>query len=411
MTIPQLHAANEGLAALTSGAILSPFTRLRRLLEGIAPGRMPAIDLSLGEPRETMPGFVADKLTEAAGLYAKYPPIRGSDALRQGIADFLVRRYRLTTPIDIATEILPLNGSREGLFSACLPAAGRKALPLGVRPAVLLCNPYYQAYIGAALAVNAEPVYLNATAATGHLPDLDAIAGDTALLERTIALYLCSPANPQGAVATTAYIRRALGLARRYDFMLFFDECYSEIYSAEPPTGGLEVAAATPERFANLVVFNSLSKRSNLPGLRSGFCAGDGAFLECLAEIRNLIAPQMPGPTQHASAAVWADEQHVAVNRAAYSAKFDVCDRILGGRFGYQRPAGGFFLWLDVAQFGGGGNAAVTLWQRSGVKVIPGNFLAQTAGNGINPGDDYVRVALVQDLATVEEALRRMVAL
>lgn len=411
MTDMPLQPSNSGLAALASGAILSPFTRLRRLLEGILPGQTPAIDLSLGEPREMMPGFIADKLTEAAALYAKYPPIRGSDELRQAIADFLARRYRLTTPIDIATEILPLNGSREGLFTACLPAAGRKSLSPGVRPAVLLCNPYYQAYIGAALAVNAEPVYLNATAQTGHLPGLDAIENDAVLLDRTIAFYLCSPANPQGAVASPAYIRRALDLARRHGFMLFLDECYSEIYSTVPPAGGLEVAASTPERFANLVVFNSLSKRSNLPGLRSGFCAGDPAFLESLAEIRNLIAPQMPGPTQHASAAVWTEEQHAAVNRAAYKAKFDVCDRILGTRFGYLRPAGGFFLWLDMAHFGGGSNAAVTLWQQTGVKVVPGNFLAQTAGNGINPGDNYVRVALVQSPAVVEEALRRMVAL
>ena len=410
-TLPDPVPPNAGLAALTSGAILSPFTRLRRLLDGNAPGHVRPIDLTLGEPSETMPPFIVDKLREAEALYAKYPPIRGSDELRSAIGDFLVRRYRLPTPMDIATEIIPTNGSREGLFTACLPAAGRKQLAPGTRAAVLLCNPYYQAYIGAALAVNAEPVYLNATAATGHLPDLDAIESDTALLDRAIAFYLCSPANPQGAVASRAYIARALELARRHDFMLFFDECYSEIYWNEPPTGGLEVAAATPERFANIVVFNSLSKRSNLPGLRSGFCAGDATFLDQLAEIRNSIAPQVPGPTQHASAAVWAEEQHASANRAAYRAKFDLCDEILAGKFGYRRPAGGFFLWLDMRQFGGGGNAAVTLWQRTGVKVIPGCFLAQTAKDGINPGDDYVRVALVQDLKTLRDALERMVAL
>jgi N-succinyldiaminopimelate aminotransferase len=402
---------NVGLAALTSGAILSPFTRLRRLLDGIEPGRTPAIDLTLGEPRETMPGFIVDKLREAQALYAKYPPIRGSDELRGAIADFLNRRYRLSSPVNAATEIIPTNGSREGLFTACLPAAGRKQLPPGIQPAVLLCNPYYQAYIGAALVVNAQAVYLNATRETGHLPDLEAIASDTELLDRTIAFYLCSPANPQGAVASPAYIARALDLARRHDFMLFLDECYSEIYSTTPPTGGLEVAAETPERFANLVVFNSLSKRSNLPGLRSGFCAGDATFLESLAEIRNSIAPQVPGPTQHASAAVWAEEQHASANRAAYRAKFDLCDEMLAGRFGYRRPAGGFFLWLDMAQFGGGSNATVTLWQRTGVKVLPGCFLAQTAKGGINPGKNYVRVALVQDLTMLKDALGRMIEL
>jgi aspartate/methionine/tyrosine aminotransferase len=279
------------------------------------------------------------------------------------------------------------------------------------RPAVLIVNPYYQAYIGAALATGAEPVYLDATEENGFLPDLEALAADEALLSRTVAFYLCSPANPQGAVASPAYIARALEIARTYDFMLFFDECYSEIYGGEPPPGGLEVAAASGERFRNLVVFNSLSKRSNLPGLRSGFCAGDATFMETFFEVRNLVGPQMPGPTQHVSAAVWAQEQHVAANRQAYRAKFDVCDEVLGSRFGYRRPAGGFFLWLDMSQFGGGSDAAVTLWKRLGVKVIPGAYLAQAGRDGTNPGARYVRVALVQDAATIREALERIVCI
>ena len=270
--------APSGLAALASGAVLSPFTRLRNLLADIPAGHAKPIDLTLGEPRETMPGFISDKIREAEALFAKYPPIKGSDALRAAIAEWLDRRFNLAGAgrVDAAREVLPSNGSREGLFYAAFPAVGRKA---GIeRPAILICNPYYQAYIGAALATGAEPVYLDATAATGHLPNLDEIADDIALLDRTAAFYLCSPANPQGAVASREYIARALGLARRHDFMLFLDECYSEIYAAEPPIGGLEVAAATPERFRNLVVFNSLSKRSNLPGLRSGFAAGDADF-------------------------------------------------------------------------------------------------------------------------------------
>lgn len=171
------------------------------------------------------------------------------------------------------------------------------------------------------------------------------------------------------------------------------------------------MAATTRERFRNLVVFNSLSKRSNLPGLRSGFLAGDGDFLETLAEIRNMVAPQMPGPVQHASAAVWADDAHVVRIREAYRAKFDVCDRVLGNRFGYRRPEGGFFLWLDVKQFGGAEAATLTLWKREGVRVIPGAYLAEADRSGINPGDDYIRVALVQDPATIQQALERMVQL
>ncbi len=397
----------SGLAALSNGAVLSPFTQLRRLLDGIASGHEKAIELTVGEPREAMPPFVIERLIEASADYAKYPPMRGTRELRAAIAEWTGKRYGAAATLDPEREVLALNGSREGLFLAALPAAGRKRV--AGRPAVLMCNPYYTAYIGGALAVDAEPVFLNATAATGHLPDLDALAADTGLLDRTVALYLCSPANPQGAVASEAYIAHALALARAHDFMLFFDECYSEIYTDRPPPGALQVAAATPDRFGNLVVFNSLSKRSNLPGLRSGFCAGDATFLETFAEIRNLVGPQVPGPAQHASAAAWREEAHVIANRAAYAAKFEVCDRVLAGRYGYRRPAGGFFLWLDVSNFGGGGDATVTLWKRAGVKVIPGAFLAQAGRDGTNPGSDYVRLALVHDAATVKEALERFV--
>lgn len=396
------------LAALADGTILSPFSRLRTLLDGVPPGHQRPIDLTLGEPRETMPAFVGAKLAEAEALLAKYPPIRGSDELRGAIADWLGRRYGLEGDVDPAREILPCNGSREGLFYAAFPAVAAKQ-PGGRRPAILMCNPYYQAYLGAALAAGAEPVFLDATEATGHLPDLDALEADEGLLARTAALYLCSPVNPQGAVADEAYIARALGLARAYDFLVFFDECYSEIYCGAPPPGALKVAAKTPERFRNLVVFNSLSKRSNLPGLRSGFMAGDGAFLARLFEVRNLVAPQMPGPVQHVSAAVWADEAHVAANRQAYAAKYDVADAVVGTRFGYRRPPGGFFLWLDMSHIGNGEHAALTLWKRFGVKVIPGAYLAQAGPRRTNPGATYVRVALVHDAETVREALERFV--
>jgi N-succinyldiaminopimelate aminotransferase len=393
---------------LTSGAIQSPFSQLRSLVAGIPAGNAKPIELTIGEPREAMPDFIAKVLAESVALYGKYPPIRGTEDVRVSISEWLARRYRLAQQVDPEREILLLSGSREGLFFACLPAVGRK--DVDGRPAILMCNPYYSAYVAGAAAVGAEPVYLNATRATGFLPDLDDLAGDKALLRRTAALFICSPANPQGAVASRSYILKAIELARRYDFMLFLDECYSEIYTGEAPVGGLEVAAHTSARFANLVVFNSLSKRSNLPGLRSGFCAGDSAFIEAYAEIRNMCAPTVPLPTQLASAAVWRDEAHVERSRAAYAEKFAIADNILAGRFGYARPAGGFCLWLDMSQFGGGVHAAVTLWQDAGVKVIPGSFLAQSGRDGTNPGADYVRVAMVQDPATIREALERMIA-
>jgi N-succinyldiaminopimelate aminotransferase len=394
--------------SLTSGAIRSPFTQLRALLAGIDPAAAPAIDLTIGEPREAMPAFIADKLAEAFALYGKYPPIRGSDALRLAISGWLSRRYEIPGGVDPAREILALNGSREGLFLACAPAVGRKAI--AGRPAILMCNPFYSAYVAGALAVGAEAVMLNATKATNFLPDLDALACDESLLAQTAALFICSPANPQGAVADRGYVANALALARAHDFMLFVDECYSEIYTEAAPVGALEVAATTAERFQNLVVFNSLSKRSNLPGLRSGFCAGDAGFLEAYAEMRNMCAPTVPGPIQFASAAAWSDESHVDAARSAYRSKFAISDSTLGDRYGYRRPPGGFCLWLDMSQFGGGSDAAVTLWKQAAVKVIPGSFLALTGQDGSNPGADYVRVALVQDPATIREALERTIS-
>ncbi len=399
----------SGLEAMVRGEIISPFTKLRRLLDGVAPGHERPIEMTAGDPRETMPGFVMDRMVEAKALLGTYPVTRGGDDLRRTLGTWIERRYGIAGMIDPLKDVIVLNGSREGLFYAILPAVGRKRV--NGKPVVLLPNPYYHAYLGSVSAVNAEPVFLDATDETGHLPDLDALARQPDVLERTVAFYLCSPANPQGAVAKPDYIRRALALARQYDFMLFFDECYSEIYTGEAPTGGLEVAATTPEKFKNIVVFNSLSKRSNLPGLRSGFVAGDPDFLETLAEIRNLTGPQMPGVIQQASIAVWSEEQHVASIRQAYRAKFDICDEILTGRMGYRRPAGGFFLWLDVSHLGGGVEGTVTLWKRAGVKVVPGAYLAQPNREGINPGERYVRVALVHPPATIREALQRVVSL
>lgn len=394
------------LAALADGTILSPFTRLRHLLDGVTPGHERTIDLTLGEPRETMPSFVTAKIAEAEALFAKYPPIRGSDELRGAIGDWIGRRYNLAGVVDPASEILPCNGSREGLFYAAFAAVGRKA---GAgRPAVLMCNPFYQAYLGGALASGAEPVFLDATEATGHLPDLDALEADTQLLSRTAALYLCSPANPQGAVASQAYIARALALARAYDFLLFFDECYSEIYSGAPPAGGLEVAAKTLERFRNIVVFNSLSKRSNLPGLRCGFAAGDEKFISAYAELRNVSAPQVPEPLQEVAIAAYSDEYHVEDTRKLYREKFDLADKLLSKRFNHKRPEGGFFLWLDVTEFGDDESAAKMLFRDAGLRVVPGSYLARTGSDGKNPGAGYIRVALVDDIKITEQALQRL---
>ena len=389
-----------------SGAIHSPFARLRKLLDGIEPGAR-AIDLSIGEPKHSQPAFLMEALNGANAGYGKYPPINGTSELRTAIANWLDRRYELGGKIDAERHVHPLNGSREGLFSVVFPAIDRRAKL--DRPAVLIPNPFYQAYLAATLAGGAEPIFLDAHEATGFLPDLDALAKRADVLSRTVAFYLCSPANPQGAVADAAYLRRAIELARKHDFLLLCDECYSEIYCDRPPVGALEVALRSTGSLANVLVFNSLSKRSSVPGLRSGFCAGDASFLARFSQFRNVAAPQLPLPVQAASTAIWGEESHVTANRALYAAKFDAAANILGNRFGSVRPAGGFFLWLKMTQFGGGEAAAVTLWQQAGVKVVPGAYLTQGVGGGADPGSAYIRIALVQDLPTTRLALERVV--
>ncbi|MGH6865922.1 MAG: aminotransferase class I/II-fold pyridoxal phosphate-dependent enzyme [Methyloceanibacter sp.] len=226
-----------------------------------------------------------------------------------------------------------------------------------------------------------------------------------------MALYLCSPSNPEGAVAVKEYLARAVALARRYDFLLFADECYSEIHGDLPPPGALETAYAENGSIANVVAFQSLSKRSGLPGLRSGFVTGDQDFIGAFGRFRNVACPQVPLPIQHVSAAAWADEEHVEVARALYRANFAVADAILAGRYAYRRPAGSFFLWLNMADFGGGEAAATTLWKGCGVRVLPGGYLTHVQPDGTNPGKDYIRVALVRDAETTREALTRMVAI
>lgn len=232
-------------------------------------------------------------------------------------------------------------------------------------------------------------MFLPSGADTGFLPDLDTI--DTALLDRSIAFYLCSPSNPQGAVADADYLTRAIALARRHDFLLFADECYSEIYTDVAPPGALQTAMSASGSLANVVSFQSLSKRSGLPGLRSGFVAGDASFMAPFLRFRNVACPQVPLPIQHVSVAAWGDEVHVEAGRALYQRNFELADRLLAGRYGYKRPAGSFFLWLDMNASGGGEAATKTLWKGCGVKVLPGRYLAHGEADGINPGMDFVR--------------------
>jgi N-succinyldiaminopimelate aminotransferase len=381
----------------------SPFVRLTELITGIEPGK-PPINLSVGEPQHPIPDFVGPTLAAHLADFGRYPANKGIEPFRRAVAAWLGRRYKITRPVDPESEVLVLNGTREGLFLAAIAAKRWVARRAG-KPAVLIPNPFYAAYAAGALAADCEPVYLPATRKSGFLPDLEAL--DDALLARTVACYIASPSNPQGAVADRDYLDRLVKLARRFGFLVFADECYCEIYSEDPPPGTLE--AAGPD-FANVVVFHSLSKRSSLPGLRVGFAAGDRRFLGPYLELRNIAAPQVPTPAQFVAIAAYGDETHVEENRRLYSEKFDLADQIVGDRYGYERPAGGFFLWLDVSKQGGSEIVTKRLWADVGVRVVPGRYLAREQIDGSNPGADYIRVAMVQDKAATAEALHRLVA-
>lgn len=370
------------------------FPRLRALLDHHAPGG-DVVQLTIGEPKHAFPSWVTDVIMENAAGFNSYPQNEGTDALRGAMADWAAQRYGVT--LDPATRLMALNGTREGLYNAAMALCPEEKN--GHRPVVLIPNPFYQVYMIAAISVAAEPVFVPATDETGHLPDYASLPEE--VLNRTAVAYICSPANPQGAVASRAYWEQLIRLAEKYDFKIFADECYSEIYRDSAPVGALTVAdelGADPER---IVLFNSLSKRSNLPGLRSGLLAGGPETLVQVKKLRAYSGAPMPGPLQAAAAKVWADEAHVVENRALYQEKYRVADEVFAGLNGYMSPEAGFFLWLPVEDAEA---ATLKLWQETGVRVLPGSFLAQGEG-AENPGHGYIRVALVASAEQTRAAL------
>jgi N-succinyldiaminopimelate aminotransferase len=398
MTAPS-HAPQGGRQPDTER---SPFIRTAELLAPYEPGK-PLIALSLGEPQHPLPDFVGPVLAKHVAEFGRYPLAKGIEPFRKAAANWLGTRFKLPRPIDPETELLVLNGSREGLFFAAITAMRYVGERRG-RPAILMPNPFYPVYGAGARAAGCELVYLPTTPANGFLPDLDTL--DDALLARTVAFYIASPANPQGAVASPDYFRRLKQLADRFGFVIFSDECYSEVYTGEAPGSALECAGPDLTR---VIAFQSLSKRSNLPGMRVGFVAGDKKFLSLFLELRNVAAPQVPVPLQHVAVAAYGDEAHVEENRRLYRIKFDLADQILGGRYGYKRPAGGFCVWLDVSDRGGDEAVTVKLYRDAGVRVIPGSYLARQQPDGFNPGAGYIRLALVSDRESTAEALHRLV--
>ena len=373
------------------------FPRLRALLDPHAPGG-DVLHMTIGEPKHAFPAWVADVIAEHSAEFNKYPPNDGSPELLQSIAIWLQKRYDIAISAD--DQVMALNGTREGLYNAAIALCPEELG--GNPPAILIPNPFYQVYAVAAHSIGAEPVFVSATAKSGYLPDYTALPPE--VLNRTAIAYLCSPSNPQGAVASRAYWHNLLGLAEKYNFQIFADECYSEIYRDAPPVGGLQMAAefgADPER---VVVFHSLSKRSNLAGLRSGFVASGPQSIARVKQLRAYAGAPLPLPLQRAATKVWADEAHVIKNRALYAEKFEMADEIFAGVSGYNSPEAGFFLWLDV---GDGEAAALKLWQDTGVRVLPGAYLSRDV-QGENPGKKYIRVALVAPKNEAEQGLIRL---
>jgi N-succinyldiaminopimelate aminotransferase len=379
------------------------FTQLNTLLAPIAPrANQTPLAMSAGDPLHAPPPFLAETIAQHANVWNRYPPMQGTPEFRAAVAFWLTRRYHLPAGyVSADRHILPLAGTKEGLFLASLLAVPEKKA--GQRPAVLLPNPFYVVYQGGAGMAGGEPIYLDATAATGFLPDLDQL--DEATLERTALFYLVSPGNPQGACASLDYLKRVILLARKYDFVLALDECYAEIYDKAAPVGGLQACAALGGEPSNVLVFHSLSKRSSAAGLRSGFVAGDPELIAGFLRLRSYGGCQVSLPIQAAATALWSDEDHVVENRNRYRQKIDAAEDVLKGRLGFYRPPGGFFLWLDV---GDGVKATETLWREAAIRTVPGRYMARPNASGKNPGDAYIRVALVHDNATIAAAFERM---
>jgi len=384
-----------------------PFERLAALKQGVKPPLgLDHIALSIGEPKHPTPALIREALIAHLHGLSVYPTTRGMPALREAITAWLTRRFTLPPgAIDPERQVLPLNGTREGLFAIAQALVDRRRDPL-----VLMPNPFYQIYEGAALLAGAEPRYLPCTAETGFLPDVDAV--DAAAWRRCQLLYACSPGNPTGRVMDLSVLQRLIELAQEHDFILVADECYSELYpdEARPPPGLLQAAAAMGlSDFRNCLVFHSLSKRSNAPGLRSGFVAGDAGLCERFFQYRTYHGCAMPLPQQHASIAAWGDEAHVVANRALYRAKFDAVLEILGDVLPCARPDAGFYLWprtpLEDTDFARG------LFAAANVTVLPGRFLSRPVGGPAphqDPGRGHVRLALVAPLDECIDAARRI---
>ncbi|MCY4183868.1 MAG: aminotransferase class I/II-fold pyridoxal phosphate-dependent enzyme [Rhodobacteraceae bacterium] len=370
------------------------FDRLRLLIGNTPPGDK-IIDMSIGAPRHAFPQWIMEEITGLVDQFGKYPPKNGTSGLLQSISSWYRSRYGAT--IDPDENISVVNGTREALFNACIALCPEHKK--GKKSKVLIPNPFYQVYVGAALAANAEPVFLDAEKSNNFLPDFERLSHRA--LDEVAIVYLCSPSNPQGSVASREYMENLLKLAHRHDFLVFSDECYSEIYRSKPPPSMIEASSGIEGDLDRMMIFNSLSKRSNLPGLRAGFMVGGEKLISHFKKYRSYSDPAVPIPLQAVATRLLEDESHVSASREQYQAKYKLADRIFDGFEGYNPPEAGFFLWLDVED---GEQITRRLWKQRGVKVVPGSYFS-FEDRGLNPGKRFIRVAMVAGQEELETGL------
>ena len=374
-----------------------PFEKLSQLFQNVQPADLPLIPLSIGEPKHPAPEFVKQAIVEHFQHLSTYPNSKGLPELRQSIAQWLTRRFQLNQ-ISAEDQILPVTGTREGIFSFVQALINRDDAPYVVMP-----NPFYQIYEGATLLAGGQPYFINCTEENGYLGDFDAVPAE--VWEKTALLFVCTPGNPTGAVLSAEQFKKLIALSDQYDFVIASDECYSELWFDQAPVGLLEVCAEMGrDDYKNCIVFHSLSKRSNLPGMRSGFVAGDANILKPYLKFRTYHGAAMPVQHQLASIAAWNDEAHVEENRRLYRAKFELFQSELGGLLPLKKPDAGFYYWMQVDDDEA---FAKMLMEKAHIKVLPGRYLSRDTAQG-NPGAGHIRMALVADMAQCEQAIQRL---
>ena len=378
-----------------------PFEKLAKLFADLKPADLPNISLSIGEPKHQAPEFVKQKLIESLQHLSTYPTSKGLPALRNSIANWLKQRFQLQA-VDTETQVLPVSGTREALFSFVQATIDRNQNPYVVMP-----NPFYQIYEGASILAGATPYFYNCTPENNYLGNLDDIPAS--VWQQTQLLFLCTPGNPTGAVIPMHQLKKLIALSDQHDFIIASDECYSELYFDEAPTGLLQACAELGRHdYKNCVVFHSLSKRSNLPGLRSGFVAGDAKILDSYLKYRTYHGAAMPVQHQLASIVAWQDEAHVEQNRQLYRQKFDLFLSELGQLLPFQKPDAGFYFWLNVDD---DERFARHLYEKANITVLPGRYLSRNVLQDHvqgNPGQNHVRMALVADMNQCEQVIKRL---